>query len=493
MLRIYLHRFYFYIKNALFNISLMKIRFFIFLIAFTYSLISGYETYAQYSRSITATKTYTSNGTFTITDITDVPGFDPTNEIFAVANVDILIVGGCGGGGRGNSAGGGGSGQVRVESIDLNIGASLYIQQIGSGGGGSSSGSSSGNNGLPTIVTLNSDSFSNSYTAAGGTGGANNGAGGSSGNGNLGGARNNPPNGGGGGGSQGGAGSPGTGNGANSIGGNGGNGINVSMTGNLYGAGGGGNGRGTPGLGGSNGLGGHASTSSTGLSGAPNTGSGGGAGVSSGGSGSNGIVVVQIVYRILPVEFLSFTAQYQSASKSGLLEWKTAKEWENSHFEIERAVNYVKTWETVGRVEGNGYSDIPVDYTYLDNNLPSSGGNMFYRLKQVDYSGSFSYSVTKAIKVPSLLGSVGAWNTYPNPSTRGTEVKVALIQPGLYQDQAIYITLSNLLGQTNSYSTSSPEEISSIVSDWLNSSYSGLYVLDITWGNQRQQIKLIRN
>jgi hypothetical protein len=481
----------------------MKIRFFIFLFAFTYSLISGYETYAQYSRSITATKTYTTSpGTITITDLADVPGFDPTNEIFAVANVDILIVGGGGGGG---DLGGGGGGEVKLFSIDLNIGAQLAIA-IGTGG--TTTGNGYQKDGESTIVSLTSGAFSANYVALGGGGGgdlSNNqqrdgrqggsGGGGGARNGNranqrepgLGGSGVGPPNGNSGGdgaitsdgvnvagGGAGGAGGAGTAGTTGGVGGSGGAGTSFAQFTGAFGAGGRGNG-----------------TSGNGTAG---TGHGGfGSGGNAGSAGVSGVVIVQIVYRILPVEFLSFTAQYQSPSKSGLLEWKTAKEWENSHFEIERAVNSVKTWETVGRVEGNGYSDIPVDYTYLDNNLPSSGGNMFYRLKQVDYSGSFSYSVTKAIKVPSLLGSVGAWNTYPNPSTKGTEVKVALIQPGLYQDQAIYITLSNLLGQTKSYSTSSPEEISSIVSDWLNTSYSGLYVLDITWGNQRQQIKLIRN
>lgn len=195
---------------------------------------------------------------------------------------------------------------------------------------------------------------------------------------------------------------------------------------------------------------------------------------------------------VLPVEFLYFNATYQSRDRSALISWSSSKEWGNSHFEIERAVNSVKTWETIGRVEGNGYSDMPVEYNFTDDDLPKSGGNVFYRLKQVDYSGQFSYSVTRAIQVPKIDGK-NNWTAYPNPSVRGTLVQVELVQAENYHDQSIYISLSNLLGQTKSISLSSPGEISPLISSWLDSSVSGLYILDITWADQSQQLKLLRH
>ncbi|REG88498.1 T9SS type A sorting domain-containing protein [Algoriphagus antarcticus] len=197
--------------------------------------------------------------------------------------------------------------------------------------------------------------------------------------------------------------------------------------------------------------------------------------------------------RILPVEFLYFYADYQPETKSGLLTWATSKEWENSHFEIERGVNTINTWETVGRVEGNGYSEGPIEYSFTNDILPITRGNIFYRLKQVDFDGSYTYSSTRAIQAQNTSEAKTAWNVYPNPSSLGSEVNVKLIQPGSFQDGKIHVALSNLLGQIKSYYTSSPEEITSIISDWLNASASGLYILDISWGNQRQQVKLMRN
>lgn len=271
--------------------------------------------------------------------------------------------------------------------------------------------------------------------------------------------------------------------------------INANILGNnrpalpgFYGASGGG----SSATAGSNG-GGIRNGNALNINGTPNTGAGGGAGSTGGGAGGSGKVFIYYpVYRILPVEFLYFNAAYQPQDKSTLLNWSTAKEWENSHFEIERAVNSIKTWETIGRVEGNGYSDIPVEYSFTDTDLPIAGGNIFYRLKQVDLSGTFSYSVTRAIQM-AALESVQNWLAYPNPSYSGTDVRVELVNPESYQDQIITISLINIFGQSKTYSLSSPEEISSIVSGWLDSSASGLYILDISWGDQRQQLKLIRN
>jgi len=466
------------------------------LLTITYTLISGNEAYAQYSRSVIATKTYTTSGTFTITDLTDISGYDPNNEIFALAEVEVLLVGGGGGGGRGNSAGGGGGGQVRVETINLTLSATLNIA-IGSGGAGSrqsGNNSNDGDEGIQTEVSLISGATILSYIASGGKGGTGNGNGGNSGNGNSGGNGNG--NGqnvkGGGGGGSGGPGTNGSGNGASSTGGNGGDGAFIAFTGKRYGAGGGGNGRngGSAGSGGT----GDANPSGQGGNASANSGSGGGAGSTStkGGNGSDGIVVVQITYRILPVEFLYFNTTYKSSDHTAIVEWATAKEWENSHFEIERAINTVKEWSNIGRIEGKGYSDSASEYSFTDSDLPRTGGNIFYRLKQVDYAGKFSYSNTKSIQAEALESS-DVWITYPNPSTSGSEIKIDLAQPAQYLDELIYIRFITFLGNGNTQILSSPEQISPIVTDWLREQPAGIYILDIQWGPKTQKIKLLKN
>ncbi|UZD21865.1 hypothetical protein [Algoriphagus halophytocola] len=196
--------------------------------------------------------------------------------------------------------------------------------------------------------------------------------------------------------------------------------------------------------------------------------------------------------RILPVQFLSFNATFQAQDRSAILDWSTAKEWENSHFEIERAVNSVKEWETIGQVEGTGYSDIPVAYEFTDNELPESGGNIFYRLKQVDFSGKYSYSKTQAIQVePEESGT--AWTAYPNPSSTGSEIAVELTQIDQYHEEPITLRLANMLGEGQTLRLNSPKEVSETVTNWIRQKNKGLYILDIRWGSHAQQLKLLRH
>ena len=488
------------------------LRFSLFVISFFWSVL---DVSAQYVRSISATKTYTSNGTFTITDLADITGFDPTSEIFAVANVDILFVGGGGGGGGGTSAGGGGGGEVKVVNVDLNIGAQLTIT-IGAGGNGSSNSSNRGTVGGNTIVVLSSGSTTNTYRANGGGYGGGSGAnrdGGAGGSGGGGGARKTPASqagpgtggntttgaGGGisylnsggngsfttsvlaagaGGGGAAGAGASGTSSASIGQGGNGGNGITPNGFAGIYGAGGGGTGTTSNGVGG-NGYG--------------SNGSGGNAGASGGSDGSNGIVVVNINYRILPVEFVSFDAIFDQNLGSSKLQWATGKEWGSSHFEIERAENSVKNWEKVATVDSKGFSEEITEYQFIDNDLALVNGNVFYRIKQVDLDGKFSYSNTKGIQIKNSRLDKSVWVAFPNPSLVGTEAKIKLVQSESYQDEPIHYKIMNTFGGGKSGIVNSPKELEEFAASYLKENGSGIYIINLNWGEHSQLLKLIRN
>ncbi len=195
--------------------------------------------------------------------------------------------------------------------------------------------------------------------------------------------------------------------------------------------------------------------------------------------------------RILPVEFLYFSAIYQSHDHLASLKWSTGKEWENSHFEIERTIGSIKEWETVGRVEGNGYSDGPIEYTFKDQSLPWSGGYIFYRIKQVDFDGSFIFSTIKSINLP-LLNSANSWKIYPNPSS-GIDFNIRLINSDNYLDGQIKVRVSSILGISKTFVGNQISEISPEVGQYLNSLNKGLYTVEVIWDNQIEYHKVIRN
>ena len=109
----------------------------------------------------------------------------------------------------------------------------------------------------------------------------------------------------------------------------------------------------------------------------------------------------------LPVELLYFTAVPDG--RNVLLNWETHSELNNSHFEIERSLD-TEIWENIDFVEGAGNSSEILHYSTIDDK-PYLGVS-YYRLKQVDFDGIYTYS---PVRVVEFTGFEIA-DLYPNPS-----------------------------------------------------------------------------
>jgi hypothetical protein len=246
-------------------------------------------------------------------------------------------------------------------------------------------------------------------------------------------------------------------------------------------------------LGGSNGAGGNGGYNGSGQEGqTPGSGGGGGghSGAENGGKGAKGVVLIRYeIAKILPIEYLYFNSNYNSQARTGELSWATAKEWENSHFEIERAVNNVKEWEAIGEVAGAGFSDSEVKYNYSDIKLPVGGGNIFYRLKQYDFNGKFTYSNTKSIKVEPLP-STSKWKVFPNPTT-GDSFNIEILDPSTYRDESLTLRVIAPTGQFELIQKDQMQEMSTQVSNYFEGKASGVYTIEIAWGANREYHKVI--
>jgi hypothetical protein len=111
---------------------------------------------------------------------------------------------------------------------------------------------------------------------------------------------------------------------------------------------------------------------------------------------------------VLPLELLSFDAR--ASGEEALLEWKTAMELNNSHFEVERSQDG-RTFTKIGEVKGGGTTSGIVGYSYIDK-MPGAGKN-YYRLKQVDYDGASTYTEIRAVAFEISEAIV----LYPNPTS----------------------------------------------------------------------------
>ncbi len=106
----------------------------------------------------------------------------------------------------------------------------------------------------------------------------------------------------------------------------------------------------------------------------------------------------------LPVELVDFSATPKL--NEVVLEWKTATENNNAYFTIERSSD-MKTWEEINQIDGAGNSSSTINYFITDNN--PLNGTSYYRLKQVDFDGRYSYSEIKSVK------NNIQYSLYPNP------------------------------------------------------------------------------
>ncbi len=147
---------------------------------------------------------------------------------------------------------------------------------------------------------------------------------------------------------------------------------------------------------------------------------------------------------VLPVELLFFNANRLGSDIN--LTWATGSETNSSHFDVERAGPNLH-FKKIGRVKGAGESSARTDYRFLDTSpLP---GMSYYRLKQVDFDGSFSYSDVKAINTPVSLANFKAYRNGENlilecsPSSHTNKVQVRSVSGAVIFESSLNVE-SNL-------------------------------------------------
>ena len=117
---------------------------------------------------------------------------------------------------------------------------------------------------------------------------------------------------------------------------------------------------------------------------------------------------------LLPVTYQSFTAILNNNAVS--LNWTTSAEVDNSYFEVERSFDEVN-FSTAGIVLGALSVNKGVNqYSFKDNDPGIAGHKIiYYRLKQVDVDGNYTYSVVKVVRISNISNQTVAVQVMPNP------------------------------------------------------------------------------
>lgn len=195
--------------------------------------------------------------------------------------------------------------------------------------------------------------------------------------------------------------------------------------------------------------------------------------------------------RVLPVELVYF---YATVIPNGVqLNFGTATETSNYGFDVERS-DSTFSFTAIGFVEGNGNSNSPKHYVYIDT-LVEMTGKVYYRLKQIDFVGTFEYSDTVLVDFLSSVEITDSnipemfylSNAYPNPFNHQTKIEFNIPKPAEVKIEVFSLSGEKMKviynGYLNSGSYSSNLDFEEFV--------SGTYLIRLSTENYSSTRKVI--
>ncbi|WP_191908807.1 PKD domain-containing protein [Larkinella humicola] len=174
---------------------------------------------------------------------------------------------------------------------------------------------------------------------------------------------------------------------------------------------------------------------------------------------------------VLPVNLTRF--EVSEKDRKAVLTWETTQEKDNAYFLVEYSLDG-KSFEALGRVEGHTTTESTHRYAYVHETPPV--GTTYYRLRQTDLDGQFTYSKIKSVSIRAN----GKMAIQPNP------VRDFLILSGLEKGAAVYVT--NLNGLTLYQTVAETGSLKwSVPKTWEN----GLYLLQVADRYGRQTFRFL--
>ena len=182
---------------------------------------------------------------------------------------------------------------------------------------------------------------------------------------------------------------------------------------------------------------------------------------------------------VLPITLTNLTATKNKNVAN--INWTTLSEANNKGFEVEKSTDG-RNFTSLEFVPSQGNSKN--NYTTIDK-APKVGVN-YYRLKQIDIDGRFTYSSIVSVKFDKE--DIASFSFFPNPASNVLKVNI-----GLVENENASIRLINSVGQTIIFKTINKLNASSTLSFDISNVASGNYYLEIKDGTNRSIEKVVIN
>lgn len=192
-------------------------------------------------------------------------------------------------------------------------------------------------------------------------------------------------------------------------------------------------------------------------------------------------------FTILPITFTSF--KVSPFEEDAILNWTTTKGKNHSRFEVECSINE-KDFKVIGQVhESISASEAKASYSFIDKGIGLKSNQAYYRLKQIDKDGSFSYSNIQ--KVNWNINNVennSVFVAYPNPFT-----DILTLDFTLDKEEIVEITLLDMTGRSiKTISQSFSDKSHRVEMRGLSNLKSGSYMVRLSTSTLQRTYKVVK-
>ena len=193
---------------------------------------------------------------------------------------------------------------------------------------------------------------------------------------------------------------------------------------------------------------------------------------------------------------MSFTASIKR--NNIILNWSTSTETNNSCFDIERrqilssqtSVSE-EEWETIGFITGHGTTTEAQSYSFIDKKLTS--GKYIYRLRQMDFDGTYEYSNTVEVTIM-IPEKFELSQNYPNPFNPSTKIKYSIpsVTLSIVEGSLVTLKVYDVLGNEVATLVNEEKPSGNYEISWSAANQpSGVYFYRLKAGSFNQVKKMI--